>query len=419
MYARYSSLYVISLMRNFIIRDYCQDRRKCGASVAAATVANPAVAPALIGAAGGVAQGAIGSVSSLFNQDSQLRAQRKENQLNRDWQTIEAEKARQFNMSERIASQDFQKEMVDYQNAYNDPSAQVARYRSAGMNPNLVLGSNGTQQISASPSSTNAASSPMPGSVGGLSPVQFQPLDLQLPQMFSAVGTLMKSVADAKKAGVETSWLEQSLDLNLQNLQEDLTLKQLQEKGLQLSNALAEQKLPHEVKAAISYAQKMAFDAMVSFETIGKVHNEAYLIASQERLNDALTKLHGSQYQLLKLDVQTYFSRFNQLMKLQQAQANDANAGAEEKHARVSVDKSISELMDVKRDIEKLNWSENKLTLFGRVASVYANLKNQGLINKQLQNEIDNQLGKQFLDGAEQGVDIVTKLLGIATSASK
>lgn len=51
--------------------------------------------------------GVVQAASSSSNVDSQLAAQARENQKNRDWNTQEAEKARQFQNSERLSAQNF------------------------------------------------------------------------------------------------------------------------------------------------------------------------------------------------------------------------------------------------------------------------------------------------------------------------
>ena len=93
-----------------------------------------------IGAAvAGIANSVISSSSSSSNVSSQLGAQRDENALNRDWQTAEAEKARQYNTGERLATQQYQSGLIDKMNSYNSPENQAALYRAANINPNIAL----------------------------------------------------------------------------------------------------------------------------------------------------------------------------------------------------------------------------------------------------------------------------------------
>lgn len=313
-------------MIRLLFFDIPLDKRKCGAAAGIGS------------AVGGLTGSFLTASSSNKIANKQIAAQQRENELNRAYQTAEAEKARQFNTSERVASQDFSREqmawqekMVQQQNEYNSPVNQARMLSEAGLNPAIAMQGQGTT-ISASPGSpagTGAqASSPMPAGVSGLSPVSQQPLDLQVPQMVNAVASMLTGVANAKKAGAETNWIEKSMELNLRNLSADASLKEVTEAGIKLDNALKEQKLPHEVKKIIGEAFKASYDAVVSFETIGKVKNEKLLIDTQKRLNDALSKLHDTNSQLIGLDIASYWKRLNGVLQLQSAQANSANASA-------------------------------------------------------------------------------------------
>ncbi len=82
----------------------------------------------------GTALGAAGGLfSSFFSNRSinkQIKAQQRENELNR-----------QFNSAEAQKSRDFASLMFDRENAYNDPKAVIQRLQSAGINPALAYGS--------------------------------------------------------------------------------------------------------------------------------------------------------------------------------------------------------------------------------------------------------------------------------------
>lgn len=81
---------------------------------------------------GAIASAASGVLSSLMSNSSaqeSLKAQREENVLNRKFNSAEAQKSR-----------DFQRQMFDAENAYNDPKRVVSRLMSAGLNPALAFG---------------------------------------------------------------------------------------------------------------------------------------------------------------------------------------------------------------------------------------------------------------------------------------
>lgn len=63
--------------------------------------------------------------------------QSRENVLNRDWQTAENANSRYFTSRENQLGRDWEEKMWNLQNQYNTPSAMMARYREAGLNPFL------------------------------------------------------------------------------------------------------------------------------------------------------------------------------------------------------------------------------------------------------------------------------------------
>lgn len=100
----------------------------------------------------GAGLGAVSSIGSMIGQNrairQQIKAQQQENQKNREYNLMLARTQNQWNI-----------EQWQRENDYNSPTAQMSRFRAAGLNPNLVYGqmSNGAS----SPTLTSgAASSP-------------------------------------------------------------------------------------------------------------------------------------------------------------------------------------------------------------------------------------------------------------------
>ena len=82
---------------------------------------------------------------SLINGLSQGR----QNRLNRQFQREENQKARDYNT-----------QMWEKNNEYNDPAQQMARLKNAGINPHLAYSQGGVTNTSSSPASSNASSMP-------------------------------------------------------------------------------------------------------------------------------------------------------------------------------------------------------------------------------------------------------------------
>lgn len=113
-----------------------------------------------------------GAFGNVLGTGMSIEATRQQNELNREWSTEEAMKARAHATSERIAAQNFNKEMWNLQNEYNDPSAQMERMKNAGINPAAAAqaiagkGSQAGPVQGSSPGSSPMASSPAQFDIG-------------------------------------------------------------------------------------------------------------------------------------------------------------------------------------------------------------------------------------------------------------
>ncbi len=149
-------------------------------------------------------------------------------------------------MSRKIVQEQnkFNVEQRDYENAYNAPSAQMARLKAAGLNPNLVYG-NG----SAVTSSAQARQSSIP---------QYQAIDPGLDNgVNAAVNTYMqmKNYQLAKEQTVARTNLMQQ---QAQVAQQDAFNKSLQGLALGMKNSITRQTMPYQVESAKAQAARLA-----------------------------------------------------------------------------------------------------------------------------------------------------------------
>lgn len=94
--------------------------------------------------------GLLGSIFSNNSANKQLKVQQQENQLNRD-----------FNAEQARLNREFQVQMMDKENDYNDPTNVVSRLQRAGINPAVAFG-----QIAPSASAASGSSASFSGGVG-------------------------------------------------------------------------------------------------------------------------------------------------------------------------------------------------------------------------------------------------------------
>ena len=387
--------------------------KKCGAISPAAAV---------VMSAGSVFNNMLGNMQQREAQDYAIGAQSFENQLNRDWQTIEAEKARQYNTSERLSAQNWNKYMTDFQNAYSAPSAQASRLRAAGLNPVIAMGSTGTTSVSAGSAPSSPQSSPVPSPVGGLSALGVQPVDLQIPQLVNSIASMISSTATAKKANVETSYLESGIPDMLRSLKTDADIRDVAKQMQGIDLELKKMTFKPAVKKAISEAEKVTWDAMISKLTTGKVKDEQAVLRSQKSLNDALATLNSNQGKLFALDVVNYYRKLNSVLGLQSAQASQARASASESTANAALLASEKTLKDI-----AYNWENKSFDV--RLESELSNLKSKKAISDSqyedamLQLERINKI-KSSYDGSERlkkvdaALEHLFRLIGLNVSAS-
>lgn len=239
---------------------------------------------------------------------SQIQLQQEENQKNRDYNTVEAEKARQHEIN-----------MIR-----ETPSLQVQGMHEAGINPQVALahstqvatgGSSGTQQASYS---------------GGLSPVPYQ---AQNPaSAFAQVAQGLSSLASAKEKGANVGLIEKQIE----NMAIDSQMKKALTDGYKLSNELQKLDLRYRDKKLLQDIQEQVV-RMAATTAQGKLFTEqANIQSSVEALNRSLVNYHGQNADYLKLKIANYTLELNSVLKLNAAQTNKANKEAYESGVRAT-----------------------------------------------------------------------------------
>lgn len=153
----------------------------------------------------------------------------------RNWKYKQKEMAlqQQYALEQMSKSAEYQlahdKQMFDYQNAYNDPSAVLERNLSAGLNPAAVLGQSGVGVSATVPTSSGGAPSghgPVAsGSVGGLAALAGNPsayADIQLKDAQQERERSAAALNDAEADWYKSQTLDKSLRERLMKAQAGL-----------------------------------------------------------------------------------------------------------------------------------------------------------------------------------------------------
>lgn len=233
--------------------------------------------PSVLGAAGSVFGNALSGYFSSINVDKQLDAQRKENQLNRDFNSREAQKNRLF-----------QSAQIRSYREYNSPANQARLMQEAGYHPLTAMGQFG--QIDAGTTSGAQASSS-----GGISPVGYTPPDFGEAALVASQAHLNNSAAnknnsEANKLDIEASTesLMQSGNLALQNL--DILAKKISNESAAADLAYKARTLDNRISMI-----KQNLDNLV--QTGKNLSKQGRLLTDQHLLNNLEYQFQSQTFQ--------------------------------------------------------------------------------------------------------------------------
>lgn len=295
---------------------------------------------------------------SSANVDKQLGAQKEENQKNRDWQTEQAEINRQFQQGMLNQQNAFQTQLQSQQQRYNiesmnkqaqfnSPVYQRQQLEQAHLNPQVYFGSQssftGSSAVSGgSPSAQGAPSGSMPGSVGGLSPVGYQPPNLQL-------GQILKDIAEARKSMSETKTNDLMRDPMYKEVMSKVKNQELVNRFQELSNFVFNETKNAKVQHAFVELAKAEKDCVLA-------DDQHKLNAAEQRYKEAQTSLarasealQGTEALLFGLKCDTFYKDFESELAVRRSEITRNQAQASESTATAEQTRIFSKLYSDKR----------------------------------------------------------------------
>lgn len=283
----------------------------------------PPLIPPALGWAGLGVQAASGLLSSLFssnNQSKVIKFQREENALNREFNSAEAQKSR-----------DFALDMFNRENAYNDPRSVVNRLQRAGINPALAYGGFADSASGSIPSGASSSGSISPGPVdysgiqsAGNAVNNMRLMDAQIDLLKSEaeknrkdtswVDTLNQNLVDFRNSGIDLNFSTKNLNDNeigriqqvTENLKQELSnLKTLGEISKEhLKQAVSETHIKS-VEAKYSESEHISnikrtlsaakLDDTQAWRIAAAFTQEMSVLQSQSRLNNSVADVHDFQ----------------------------------------------------------------------------------------------------------------------------
>lgn len=357
-----------------------------------------------------LATGGLSLVSGLFGSHMSnksvkrsIKAAKEINQINNEFNASEALKNRDFQTSEREASQQWNLDQWNRENAYNDPSAQRARMEAAGFNPynmNIDAGSASTSGAQSSPGSGSQASASQVPSLPAYTgyTADFQNIASGIAQIGSAISSgidarltsaygddLMKADIMSKIGG-NSEWLTDVYKLGRQNeapnlLGIDLRKKRLenlstetnvkvalaqgallglQAEGQRIVNKFmpAQQQAEFFLKTANTFAQYKAgklSEAQVKTQIKQQALLEAQAVG-QKLSNKMADRLANYQFRALAAEYRANAAYYNGFYNdaWQAGMSKATQARYESNAARIA-----AEMSDIFKGREKSSWKNN------------------------------------------------------------
>lgn len=339
---------------------------------------------AMWGAIASAGSSLLGSLFSSSSQKKAIAAQREENALNR-----------QFNMEEAQKSRDFQREMFNAENEYNDPKRVVSRLMAAGINPALAFG-DFANSASAAGGSAPASSS------GGISPVMPDWSGIQSAGRSFLDAELLKAQtrninAQAAKTESETPWVDQLNSIEAQLKQSGINLnlssiKVNEEQAKVLTESLNKLKVEVDNLSKIGRLTEQQIRTVTSDANIRAIDEEFSRSEHEAELGKALAMI----------------DRIESASKLDKAQKIRIMALLSYEQNLMS---SASRLNSNNADVSSENWSAlNRSNLINDTM-----LKNFGLydVSKQVYENIQSEINLRNVTGQEMirknGIELIGK----------
>lgn len=252
----------------------------------------------------------------------------------RNWKYKQKEMAlqQQYALEQMTKSAEFQlahdKQMFDYQNAYNDPSAVLERNLAAGLNPAAVLGQSGVGVSATIPTSSGGAPSghgPVAsGSGGGISALAGNPSAYADIQLKDAQQERERSAAALNDA--EADWYKsQTVD---KDLRERLMKAQagLAEAGITEANARASLNTAISLSYTIDYELKEAafgYNLEMIKADLGKAKEEYYQLKARTGYIDDQIEAELQLLTARALYLKSSTSNQDQLARVNELTADD------------------------------------------------------------------------------------------------
>lgn len=255
----------------------------------------------------------IGASSQNRNIDKQIDAQSKENERTRKYNLQLAEKQNQWNIDQ------WNREVQ-----YNDPAAQMARFKAAGLNPNLIYG-----QTNTAPQLSGSLTSGAPAT----------PTDM------SALGSKSSPLAAVFRSIGE----QRMLDAQIRNIDAQTNKTEAETEGQYSTNEILAtdakfREVLNQGQIDLGNAQIRGIDSNIAKnETeISKMRQET--VNLQHESDNLLAKYDEIRANIANIDASTAYTKLRGVLESQETQATVRKLAAETRLSQATVKSIVSKL---------------------------------------------------------------------------
>lgn len=275
---------------------------------------DPITTGALFSAASGVLSNLVNNVSNWFGAKKTTNTNIKEAEKNRKWQEDQASLAYQR-----------QVELWNKNNAYNDPSAQMDRYKKAGLNPYLVSGNQaGLADMPSAPAAGSGANAdaiaPRLSFIDPIASAIQSGATLRLSNSQANLNdaNTYKANQEAFATEIKNQYLsiEKELDLAvkrgaIKESEKKVALMNFQIEGIRLENAYNRLSMQDRLVQQYGAAQQSLFDIQMQAVRRASMIQSIKESLSRTELNNANRELAGINYLLGNQEFQFFGSQLD------------------------------------------------------------------------------------------------------------
>lgn len=281
-------------------------------------------------------------------QKEQNEFQHEENAVDRAWQEkVWFDRFDSENEEYRkrlLAQQEIWKSQFDITNSYNAPSAQMARLKAAGINPNAFMQNSGLAQLGASSASPAAVSatgsataSPASHSVSPASAPSFSGLS-SMAASFTSAAQMADALSSLEQTGLNVNRQKAMLPIEVEQARNEAAISHqkalLSEIETNVANAWAD-------KTAAAQFNKLVSDSYAAYAR-GDLDKANELVSqAQERVTSLEGEIKAEQRPLLLANLKALHDVYKSEQARNYASAEASKADAAESYANISYTEAL------------------------------------------------------------------------------